>query len=287
MHPKNIFDTSYDFDKLATVFPALEAHIIINKYGVKSIDFSEAKSVKCLNTALLKSTLKIGYWDFSQKNLCPAVPGRADYLYYLNDLLKNAKKIHILDIGTGASCIYPILGQALFDWQFTASEISEKSLQNAKEIVKQNKLLNKIDLRLQINKNKIMKNIIKAGEYYDAVMCNPPFFKSKEAAIKANLRKQRSLHRANKLLVVKSDNRNFSGIGKELWAKGGELVFLSRYIEESILFKKQVGWFTSLVSDKSNLKTLLKLLKNAVVDKHKIIEMQHGHKRVHLLAWHF
>lgn len=287
MHPSNIFDSAYDFDELSRLYPEIEAYIIINKYGVKSIDFSQAKAIKCLNTALLFSKCKLTYWDFPQENLCPAVPGRADYLYYLKDLIGTSKNVNILDLGTGATCIYPLLGQALFDWHFTATEISERSLQNADKIIKQNKLSNQIFLRLQSKKNQVLKGAIKSGEYYDAVMCNPPFFKSKEAAEKANLRRQRSLHRARKSFLVNKDNRNFSGVSKELWIKGGELAFLSRYIEESLLFKEQVGWFTSLVSDKKNLKILLKLLKNTAVDKHKIIEMQHGQKVLHILAWHF
>jgi 23S rRNA (adenine1618-N6)-methyltransferase len=39
----------------------------------------------------------------------------------------------VLDIGTGASCIYPILGQTVYQWHFVASDIDPISINTAKK----------------------------------------------------------------------------------------------------------------------------------------------------------
>ena len=47
--------------------------------------------------------------------------------------------------GTGASCIYPLLGTSLNDWKFLATEIDENAVRYARENVSRNGLHNKIE----------------------------------------------------------------------------------------------------------------------------------------------
>ena len=84
--------------------------------------------MKELNKGLLFSFDKISIWDFPDENLCPPIPGRLDYIHHLADLLSSEEPIKILDIGTGATCIYPLLGVASFDWKFVATDIDLDSL---------------------------------------------------------------------------------------------------------------------------------------------------------------
>ena len=59
--------------------------------------------------------------------LCPPVPGRLVYIDWLKTLIdSNTDKtsnddVHILDIGVGTSCIYPLLGSAKYEWKFTGN----------------------------------------------------------------------------------------------------------------------------------------------------------------------
>jgi len=113
LHPNNKHNSVYNFSELTAVYPLLNEFVFINKYKTETIDFANSEAVKAINTALLFKYYNITFWDFPDDNLCPPIPGRVDYIHYLNDLLKSSgikKNISILDIGTGASCIYPLLG---------------------------------------------------------------------------------------------------------------------------------------------------------------------------------
>jgi len=64
--------------------------------------------------------------------LCPTVPNRCNYIHWLQHLLSSDiiprtlstdAKVRGFDIGTGASCIYPLLGASLHGWSFVGSGI--------------------------------------------------------------------------------------------------------------------------------------------------------------------
>jgi 23S rRNA (adenine1618-N6)-methyltransferase len=114
-------------------------------------------------------------------------------------------------------------------------------------------------------------------------MCNPPFHASLEDAIKANRRKVHNLGKENK--GVKK-GLNFGGQKAELWCPGGERLFLKKMVKESVKFSSQVGWFTSLVSNKENIKPTEKLL-DKLGAEHRILEMSQGQKISRVLAWTF
>ena len=90
LHPRNKHRERYDLKLLAEINPALDAFILTNKFDDDSIDFANPEAVKALNTALIKQYYGITYWDIPEGYLCPAIPGRADYLHYLADLLASA-----------------------------------------------------------------------------------------------------------------------------------------------------------------------------------------------------
>lgn len=278
-HPKNKFNYGYDFFKLIKVNPNLKLFVFKNQYDEVTIDFSNPKAVKELNKTLLFTYDIISFWNFPDENLCPPIPGRLDYILHLADLLKIQKDTTILDIGTGATCIYPLLGVAEFNWNFVASDIDIKSLHTAKDIVVENNLENKIEIRHQKNKQHILKGIINDEDSLSAVICNPPFYNSAQEATKANTRKNRNLGNKN--------IRNFSGNHNELWYTGGEKAFLHNYLYESSLIKNKRIWFTSLVSKKENVKSLEKSSKKLNVKIFKEIPMQQGNKVTRIVCWQF
>lgn len=120
MHPRNRHLNGYDFSYLVKQLPELAKWLVINKAGDTSIDFSDAKAVKMLNQALLKSYYNVDFWDIPEGYLCPPIPGRVDYIHYLADLLADdnngviptGKQIKVLDIGTGANLVYPLTGSS-------------------------------------------------------------------------------------------------------------------------------------------------------------------------------
>ena len=279
LHPKNNFKNGYNFDELIIKNPELKQFVAKNEFGTVTIDFSNPEAVRELNKALICSLDKISNWNFPKENLCPPIPGRLDYIHYLADLLSLKGEAKILDIGTGATCIYPLLGASVFDWSFVATDIDLDSLDVAQDIIDDNNLTEKIELRQQFKEENILKGIIVDGDSFTAVMCNPPFYKSAEEAQGANGRKSKNL--GNNAI------RNFAGNNNELWYIGGEKAFLHNYLYESSLYKTSSKWFTSLVSKKENVKSLEKSSKKLGALEFKVIPMRQGNKVTRIVAWRF
>jgi 23S rRNA (adenine1618-N6)-methyltransferase len=283
LHPRNKHKNGYIFEELLDIEPELFQHITTNKKGEKTIDFFNPEAVKLLNAALLKKDYGIAFWDIPTGHLCPPIPGRADYIHHLGDLIGQHGHRHILDIGTGANCIYPILGVCEYDWDFTATDVDPSSLKTARAIVQFNpQLTQKVRLIEQPNTNHIFKHVVSTEDYFDATICNPPFFSSQEEADLANRRKVKKLTGTR----PKQAQYNFGGKQNELWYPGGEKAFINQMIQESYLFKQQVGWFTTLVSKESSLKPLAALLQSKQAE-HRIIEMGQGNKKSRILVWRF
>lgn len=292
LHPRNKNRERYDLNALILAKPELKAFIIPNKSGQDSVDFSSPKAVKLLNQALLSHYYGIKNWDFPDENLCPPIPGRADYLHYIADLLASTyfgtvptgENIVGLDVGTGASCIYPILGTTEYGWRFIASDIDQKSIDSSEQIIESNESLSgKITCRFQKNPRDVFFGIVGKEEKIDFTMCNPPFHASKEEALKGSLRKVKNL-------TGKSDaatELNFSGISNELICDGGELKFIQNMVRESQKFAGNCFWFTTLVSKQSNVEKILKLLHQAKVVQLKNIPMGTGNKTTRIIAWSF
>jgi 23S rRNA (adenine1618-N6)-methyltransferase len=279
LHPKNNFKNGYNFDELILKNPELKQFVAKNEFGTVTIDFSNPEAVRELNQALICSLDKISNWNFPKENLCPPIPGRLDYIHYLADLLSLKGEAKILDIGTGATCIYPLLGVSMFDWNFVATDIDLDSLDVAQDIIDDNNLTEKIELRQQFKEENILKGIIVDGDSFTAVMCNPPFYKSAEEAQGANGRKSKNL--GNNAI------RNFAGNNNELWYIGGEKAFLHNYLYESSLYKTSSKWFTSLVSKKENVKSLEKSSTKLGALEFKVIPMHQGNKVTRIVAWRF
>jgi len=90
LHIRNKHQSRYDFEQLITTSPDLKAFVSINKFGIETIDFTNPIAVKTLNQALLKQFYKIDNWDIPQNYLCPPIPGRADYIHNIADVLASS-----------------------------------------------------------------------------------------------------------------------------------------------------------------------------------------------------
>lgn len=312
LHPRNQHRKRYDFNTLINAYPALAVVVSPNAYGDLSIDFASATSVKLLNQALLQFFYQVKYWDLPEGYLCPPIPGRADYLHYLADLLREThgnprpseiptgKTVAALDIGMGANCIYPILGSRLFGWDFVGSDIDPVSVDTAKMIATSNPALKgHIRCRLQNTAKHMFNGVIQSEELFDVTLCNPPFHRSlaeasagtkrKVANLAFNKTKKNGRQRLNARdqLPVKSAALNFGGQKAELWCHGGEAAFIKQMIVESVGFSQQCLWFTSLVSKKESLAAIYKQLKSVNAIDVKTIEMQQGNKVARIVAWTF
>ena len=292
LHPRNKHRSRYDFPELIKSLPELRPFVAMNAYGDESIDFSDPVAVKLLNKALLKHFYQIDHWDIPEGYLCPPIPGRADYIHYLADLLASVnagvvptgKKLKGLDIGLGANCIYPIIGHQEYGWTFAGSDVDSSAIKSAKNIASVNPTLAAaIFPRLQSSKIQIFKGVVKPGEVFDFTLCNPPFHASAAEAQAGSQRKVRNLGKQK----GKDTVLNFGGQHAELWCEGGEVGFIRKMIEESAAIGKQCFWFSTLVSKSMNVPFIYGALERQHPAEIRTIEMAQGQKISRFVAWTF
>ena len=292
LHPRNQHRLGYDFDSLIQILPELKNFVGINEHQIQTLDFSNPDAVKALNKALLLAYYDIQFWEIPSTFLCPPIPGRVDYIHYLADLLAQSnngiipkgESVQGLDIGVGANCIYPILGNAVYGWSFVGTDIDEKAIQNCKKIIEKNpKLIDAISLQLQTEPRFIFKNIMESEDKFAFTICNPPFHNSKEEATKVALRKVNNLS-TNK---TTTPTLNFGGQNAELWCPGGELGFITQMIYESAKYPMHCLWYTTLVSKQAHLNSLYKTLNKVNAANISTIDMAQGQKTSRILAWTF
>jgi len=121
------------------------------------LDFSSPESVQQLTKSLLKRDFGLNI-SLPPDRLCPPVPNRLNYILWIQSLLDTTtesyqdvydaeREVLGLDIGTGASCIYPLIGCSQRpNWRFAGTDVDEKSLQFARQNVQANGLQNRIKL---------------------------------------------------------------------------------------------------------------------------------------------
>ncbi len=292
LHPRNKHRGRYDFKQLSATCPELAKYVKPNAYGNESIDFANPKAVKWLNKALLKNDYAVGYWDIPSGFLCPPIPGRADYIHYMADLLTASNggvlplgdKVKCMDIGVGASCIYPIIGNKEYGWSFIGSDIDTVALESAAKIIKNNPALQHyIELRHQSNPKDIIHGIMQRSEPIDITICNPPFHTSPEESQRGTLRKLSSLNKKK----VTTPVLNFGGQSNELWCEGGEVRFVRDMIRQSKQFSSNCFWFSTLISKQSHLDEIYDALRSAGAADIKTIPMGQGNKISRIVAWTF
>lgn len=296
LHPRNPHRAPYDFPQLSKANPELAGFVQPNKFGNLSIDFANPAAVKALNRALLRQFYGIEFWDIPKGYLCPPIPGRADYIHYLADLLAESnggtlppgEEITVLDVGVGANCIYPIIGRRAYGWHFVGSDVDGLAVRAAQQIEAANPVLaGAIECRLQPVRSRIFDGLIQAGELFDLTMCNPPFHAS---AAEASAGAQRKVAGLGTNLGTGRGPRaalNFGGQHNELWCEGGEAGFIRRMVQESSRRPRTCYWFTTLVSKKDTLPGVYRALKTAGATAVRTIDMAQGQKKSRLVAWTF
>ncbi len=292
LHPRNKHRGRYNFKDLIACCPDLAEFVIINDYADESVDFSNPQAVLTLNKALLKCFYDVDFWEIPPNYLCPPIPGRADYIHHAADLLATVndgeiplgKHVKCLDIGVGANCVYPIVGNREYGWSFVGSDIDAVSIASANKIIEANpRLKNAVECRWQSNSKNIFHGIIGKDEFYDLTICNPPFYASLAEAKSGTLRKLSNLNHRR----INVPLRNFGGQNREIWCEGGEAAFIEKMVGESADFKNSCLWFSTLVSKQANLKSVYAALKNAKAFTVKTIQMGQGNKTSRFVAWTF
>lgn len=292
LHPRNKHRERYDFKALIASCPQLAPFVHLNTYGDESIRFADPDAVVMLNKALLQHYYGVKDWTIPTGFLCPPVPGRADYIHHIADFLAECNNgviptgaaVKGFDVGVGANCIYPIVGNAEYKWSFVGADIEASAIASATAILAKNPALAaEVDVRLQEHHWDVFKGVVKDGERFDFTMCNPPFHASIEEAQAGTLRKMSSL---NKTEVTKPV-LNFGGQGSELYCPGGEERFIKNMVMQSKDYATSCFWFTTLVSKKEHVRPIKVALKKAGAVEVKTVSMSQGTKTSRFVSWTF
>jgi 23S rRNA (adenine1618-N6)-methyltransferase len=292
LHPRNLHRERYDFPALITAYPALAPFVFVNSWGDKSVDFANPAAVKALNAALLAHFYGISRWDIPEGYLCPPIPGRADYIHVMADLLATSNGgeipqgngVRVLDIGVGANAIYPILGHVIYGWQFVGTDIDAVALNNAMTIFSDNSpLADGLQVRLQTHPDDILNGAVFTHEHFDLAVCNPPFHASAEEAAEGSQRKLRNLGKQ----MAGRPILNFAGLSHELWCEGGESRFIRKMIRQSIPLARHCLWFSTLVSKQENLPLVYEEIGRTNAPGVRTLEMAQGQKISRAVAWSF
>ena len=125
------------------------------------LDWTDESTLRCLSKAILLNDFSVDV-DLPADRLCPPIPNRLEYIDWIAKLIHASKQIdstennlthpngvHVLDIGVGASCIYPLIGVSKYGWHFTGSDIDKSSLECANtNVIKNQKVSKNISLVL-------------------------------------------------------------------------------------------------------------------------------------------
>lgn len=288
LHSRNKNRGRYDIGALISSNPELANYVKPNKHGEDSVDFTNPIAVKILNKSLLNHYYGIKNWEFPEKNVCPSIPDRADYIHHMADLLREnnfgtfppGDKITCFDIGVGATCIYPIIGVTDYNWKFIGSDIDPKSIESATHIVHSNpSLKDKIEFKLQANSKDVFYGVIGREDKFDLSICNPPSHSSTEGT------QQKVKNLSGE--TAKSSTPNLAAIRNEHTCDGGEFRFITNMIKESKKFAKNCYLFSTLVSKQSNLNEINKTIELLGANQLKTIPLGLGNKSTRIVAWTF
>jgi len=275
MHPENIYKRKpVDFVQLAVEFPLFKPFVKQSASGRISINFRDPPAVRELSKCLLQKDFDLQV-ELPEDRLAPTIPSRLNYILWVQDLLKcfpKQNRYEVYDIGCGSSCIYPLLGvKTNSSWRFVASEVDQKSFDFAHRNVKNNNLLEKIELK-KVNASDPLFLPVE-GKAVDACMCNPPFFTD---ADEISLSRQRPVA-----------NSSCSGSESETIFRGGDNAFCERIMLESLVLKTSVKWFTTMLGKKSSFIALKKKLESKQVPVVTSTEFCQGRTMRWGLAWSF
>ncbi|KZT18013.1 hypothetical protein NEOLEDRAFT_1165857 [Neolentinus lepideus HHB14362 ss-1] len=258
MHVRNPYRNPPDILLLADAYPAL-------------------KACRRLTEALLKRDFNITV-QIPDDRLCPPVPNRLNYILWLQDILSETlgDQIRGIDIGTGASAIYPLLACRLDSrWRFVATEIDEKSYTCALSNIGQNNLQGHIELVRATPDGPLFPFSLFPDATFDFTMCNPPFYTSKaevEASADGKLREPKAV---------------CTGAEVEMITPGGEAAFVKRMIDESLDSQERCRWYTSMLGKFSSLAGIVEYLNQREISNYGITEFVQGQTRRWAIIWSF
>ncbi|KAJ6097869.1 hypothetical protein N7499_002243 [Penicillium canescens] len=278
---RNLYRNDVDFAALA-----LQSRDFAKYLKPKSqLDFSDPAAVRQLTTTLLEQDFHLKV-EIPEDRLCPPVPNRLNYILWLQDLLDSTtgelksgydsnREVVGLDIGTGCISIYPLLGCTTRPgWKFVATDIDSNNICSSQHNVQLNNLEHRIRV-INTDAEGPLFPLNKLGhETLDFTMCNPPFYTSRDELIQSAEQKARPPFSA------------CTGAEVEMVTRGGEVAFVKRMIDESLVLRDRIQWYTSMLGKLSSVSVLVEMLMQHDNHNYAVTEFVQGSKTKRwALAW--
>ncbi|KAF4526319.1 hypothetical protein B566_EDAN015472 [Ephemera danica] len=279
MHPRNPYKKHPNFKELAIKYPEFRKFAKTELSGRVVLDFKDQPALRALACTLLEEDFGLKV-EIPLDRLIPTLPLRLNYLLWIEDLLEIAKiktDIKGIDIGTGASCIYPLLAAKRKEWAMLATEIDAESAECASRNVKNNQLDNLISVK-RVAATQLLLGVVDDNVTYHFSMCNPPFFSSEDE--RDSMSKSRSPSR------TPPSNAPSGSVG-EVVVQGGEVAFVMRMINESKQLGQQIVLYTSMLGHKKSVSFLLSELSKAGATSTCRTEFCQGNTTRWGIAWTF
>eukprot|EP00126_Sphaerothecum_destruens_P008938 Sdes_comp20389_c0_seq3m14310 len=258
------------FSQMAAEYAPLRKYVSLYGAEKDKIDFTNEEALRCLTKASLKLIFGVDL-NIPHGNLIPRVPQRMTFILFVQHLLgilpaemfPAQQNVWGIDLGTGASCIYPILGFRSFGWNFLAVDCDENSIESSRK--------------------NILRAVLSSLEsstlpYFHFCMCNPPFFESKDQQNISFLKKSKP----------SCGSSPFAASHHELFTQGGEFSFVKGIIQDSQILKHKVVWYSTMLGKKDTFHKVLKCLQS-LLDIQNIVftTFSHGKTIRWAIAWTF
>ncbi|MEX2720654.1 MAG: RlmF-related methyltransferase [Candidatus Wukongarchaeota archaeon] len=180
-HQKNSlkFDRSVLVPQALKIEEAIKLEPKLKKYLIKKgIDFRSKEALRLYNLLISREKYDLDL-ELPENALTPTPPLR---FTFLKETIK--PKSNILEIGTGASAIIALLAAKHFNAKAFATEKDSHLYKYAKINVKKNDLEDRVKI-IPVEKNNVIKGVIREDIKFDAILSNPPWYKEKEIKGKA------------------------------------------------------------------------------------------------------
>jgi 23S rRNA (adenine1618-N6)-methyltransferase len=226
------------------------------------LDFQDPATVKALSKAILNADFGL-HLDVPDDRLCPPIPNRWNYVAWMQSLIDSTspsysygydcnRKVTGLDIGTGSSAIYTLLClQSRLNWTMCATDIDKKSFESAARNLALNNLMTRTKLLQTTELNPLIPLQGLGVDRLDFTLCNPPFF-TDITDMSASLKGEGKSWRPNSVCT---------GAEVEMVCPDGDLGFVTRIVNESLVLKEKVQWYSSMLGKLSSAKSIIDLLK--------------------------
>lgn len=140
--------------------------------------------------------------------------------------------------------------------------------------------LNGLEERIRVVARKPNESLIPLDDLeiqsIDFVMMNPPFYTSESELLSSAEKKARPPH------------STCTGAPVEMICEGGEVAHVGRMLQESLILRNRVQWYTTMLGKASSLELLVEELRKHGIDNYAVSELVQGGKTKRwTLGWSF